>query len=374
MFRYIFPLLCGMVLLAGARADIVRLADLEKEAVKAPPAVATIYRKIIKTAEEPDAAVPAARQGLDLVEALLKIKDVPSRVALPAAERALQALAWLLRTRAPEAGEIQRRLDDKLLDVRQRRLAALALDARQSNAWQEALAFADGLLDEYPRNLVVGKQVRRFWTDCALHEKDGTKAQQLWQRSQQRFLDSPEMRPIQEMLEKQARQLRDEAAALGDGPAREKLSQALKLWPRLPGLRDAWLRREKKYVVLYVGVRQLPEFLSPATAWSDAEKQALELIFESLVQPANGPDALQWHEARLAARLPDAEALQRRIALRRDAYWSNGERLIPADVRHTIQLATARSSPIRSPSGSRLARSRGERWPLGMPARARLPG
>src|SRR5262249_8360129 len=41
--------------------------------------------------------------------------------------------------------------------------------------------------------------------------------------------------------------------------------------------------------ILYVGVRSLPEFLSPATAWTDAERQAVELLFESLVTVGTDP-------------------------------------------------------------------------------------
>ncbi|MBM4069334.1 MAG: hypothetical protein FJ271_10360 [Planctomycetes bacterium] len=350
MIRYTSSVLCAAILLGNARADIVRLTDLEKEAEKALPPVAVFYRTILKSAARPDASVPAARQGLDLVEALLKDKKVSSSVALPAAERALLALAWIVRMNAPDDGDLQRRLDDKLLDIRQRRLGVLAEEAKHANAWQEALAFADSLLDQYPRSLAVGKQVRRLWADVALSEADPHKARQLWLRAQQRFLDSPEMRPVQEMLQKQARQWLDETAKLDNGPALEKLSQAFKLWPRLSGLRDARRRREKRYVVVQVGVRQLPEFLSPATAVNDAEKLALDLIYEGLVQPTHSNETLQTHEARLAARLPESRPLHRRFTLRRDAYWSSGERVIPADVRHSIQLATDAKVPGRTSS------------------------
>lgn len=333
----------GVVLLIGAgtlplHADIVRLADLELDAAKAPRVIADFYRKIIKAAKEPDAAVPAARLGLDLVEAILKDKDIPLNQALPAAEQALRALAWLLQENSHDASDVRRQVDDKLLDVRQQRLKFLANDAKQANSWQNALAFADSMLDQYPRSLAVGKQVRSLWAECAL--ADSTKARPLWLRSQRLFLDNSEMRPVQEILEKRARQALDDAATLGDGPAREKLSQGLKLWPRLPGLLDAWLHRDKKYFILYVGVRQLPEFLSPATACTEAEKHALDLLFESLVQPADEAGTLQTHEARLAAALPEPRPLLRHIALRRDAYWSSGQRVLPSDVRHSVLLAT----------------------------------
>jgi ABC-type transport system substrate-binding protein len=137
---------------------------------------------------------------------------------------------------------------------------------------------------------------------------------------------------------------------LADGPARDKLAEALNSWPRLPGLRDAFLKREKKYQVLYVGVRQLPEFMSPATAWTDQEKQTLDLVFESLIAMTVDPVLGQRYEPRLALQLPAIESLKRRFALRRDAYWSDGERVTSPDIRHTVQLLSKADLPGRIPS------------------------
>jgi ABC-type oligopeptide transport system substrate-binding subunit len=143
---------------------------------------------------------------------------------------------------------------------------------------------------------------------------------------------------LHDKLRTRAAELVEEAAKLPDREAEEKLTAALSLWPRLAGARDALLQRRRQYAVLYVGVRRLPEFLSPATAWTDAEKQAVELLFEGLVHPAHRGDPGQRYETRLAEGLPAPEPLRRHVELRRDAYWSDGERVTSADVRHTVQL------------------------------------
>lgn len=71
--------------------------------------------------------------------------------------------------------------------------------------------------------------------------------------------------------------------------AREELARAAALDPNLDGLRE--LQRELRvgYPILYVGVRQYPLHMTPVTARVDSEKQAVELMFEGLLEEV--PDA-----------------------------------------------------------------------------------
>src|SRR5262249_7116974 len=108
--------------------------------------------------------------------------------------------------------------------------------------------------------------------------------------------------------------------------------------------------------ILYVGVRRLPEMFSPATAWTDAEKEAVELLFEGLVEAVHGK-GVERFEPRLAARLPAApeQALPgwtRTFPLRRDAYFSDGQRVSSVDVRHTVLLLSDPQRPGRDPAWS----------------------
>jgi peptide/nickel transport system substrate-binding protein len=88
--------------------------------------------------------------------------------------------------------------------------------------------------------------------------------------------------------------------------------------------------------VLYVGVRSLPERLSPATAWTDPERQAVELIFERLVREVYDDELGERYVPGLAEELPQVIPGGRRCRLARDAYWSNGKRVTAKDVRDTI--------------------------------------
>ncbi len=387
---------------------IFKLADLEKEALHAAPAVAELFRGLFPPADrfemangdkiwvapvpiylgsnpsfdgflelqvldkkpaevlnvrssELARATPFEQFALDKIAAFVSRVHVgltprrspDNRLSAVekwrAADKALQALAWFhesTRSRPLDGpspwNELSHRLEDKLLEARREFLQALVAEAKTTNQWQEAMSAANRLLDRYPHNPSVGRQIRTLWADRAMDQlkaKDYASARGLWERCRHHFLDGAEARPVQEGLQQQAQAWLEEAGSLADVPARDKLAQALALWPRLPGLRDELLRRHKKYAVLYVGVRRLPEFLSPATAWTDAEKQGLDLVFESLVQPLDQGQG-QHYQPRLAAGIPDLHPLYRRFSLRRDAYWSDGERVVPADLRHTVQLMT----------------------------------
>ena len=110
---------------------------------------------------------------------------------------------------------------------------------------------------------------------------------------------------------------------------------------RLPGLESA--QPEKKDDrVLVVAVRRLPEFVSPATAWTNAEKQVLPLLFEGLAEPT-GASLGARYRPELAADLPPGGGLQMRLRLRPGAKWSDGTPVTTADVRHTYALAAGRA-------------------------------
>ncbi len=96
--------------------------------------------------------------------------------------------------------------------------------------------------------------------------------------------------------------------------------------------------------VLYVAVPELPENLSPATAWTTAERAALDLLFSRLVQVRLEEPPGQRYETDLAAKLPERDGLHLHAQLREDRYWSDGERVTAADVRHTAYLLRATST------------------------------
>jgi ABC-type transport system substrate-binding protein len=96
--------------------------------------------------------------------------------------------------------------------------------------------------------------------------------------------------------------------------------------------------------VLYVAVPELPENLSPATAWTSAERQALDLLFSRLVRVRLDEPPGQRYESDLATKLPERDGLRQHVQLRHDAFWSDGEHVTAADVRHTAQLLRSTST------------------------------
>jgi peptide/nickel transport system substrate-binding protein len=77
---------------------------------------------------------------------------------------------------------------------------------------------------------------------------------------------------------------REKKAAGDDRTARDELARTIALDPDLDGIREMQKLLQVEYPMLYVGVRQYPKNMSPATARLDSEKQAVELIFEGLLE------------------------------------------------------------------------------------------
>ncbi len=119
--------------------------------------------------------------------------------------------------------------------------------------------------------------------------------------------------------------------------AQDELRQAELIYPYLPGLKDVQVDVANDNPTLKVGVRELPLNLSPATAFNEAEKQAVELMFESLYELGPEPDGGRFRPA-LARGRPGLVALGREIVLPRDAFWSNGKPITSADVVSTLRL------------------------------------
>ncbi|MBI3408099.1 MAG: ABC transporter substrate-binding protein [Planctomycetes bacterium] len=264
-------------------------------------------------------------------------KDLAERVRLQSAEHLLRAVLVFhqgTRRRIPLTTdpwrELKEPLEKRLLEVRRALLADFAKEAESKKRWDDTIALANawGLND-------VARECWIRFADERLAAGDFSAVRKILDRLEEDVLPSPLTEPIRKALQKRAETLFREAK---DGGAQANLDEALKLWPRLTGARDELARRTNTYKVLYVAVPELPEMLSPATAWTDTEKQALELLFEGLVRIRHEETVGQTYEPLLAREVPLPRGLGRRFALARDASWSDGERLTAVDVRHTLQL------------------------------------
>jgi ABC-type transport system substrate-binding protein len=103
--------------------------------------------------------------------------------------------------------------------------------------------------------------------------------------------------------------------------ARKLVGLAAVLGPDLPGVRDVQRVVINAFPVLYVGVPKLPELMSPAAARTDTERQACELIFESLVCEAPDLRTGTAYRAALADGPPHTSTLGREFRLVGDARW-----------------------------------------------------
>ncbi len=298
-------------------------ADLPKLAKTWPPAWAALIADIVPA--RPD----FEKDVLVKLDALLRT-DKPSTESYRRAELVLTATLRhheSVRRAAPLADHPSQAMQTELQD----RLATLRKDwLKHLGDSAQALALADAWLPVTAQDSPLRPAILRLWIDRAkdaIEKKDYTTARTLLFRSETNF-DGAAAVPIRQPLRDRAESLFKEAQTLPDAQAIRLLEETLQLWRRLPDARDTLERRKGTYRTLFVGVRALPEQLSPATVCTVAEKQALDLLFDRLYRAEKHRYAPQ-----LAAALPGQA-----IPLRRDVYWSSGERVTAADLRHTALL------------------------------------
>ena len=116
------------------------------------------------------------------------------------------------------------------------------------------------------------------------------------------------------------------------------LRKAETIDPDAPGIEEVRVRLRGK--VLYVGVGKLPERMSPATATTDAEKWAVELMFEGLLETVPDTEVIRYRPT-LAETMPAVMPLGRSFTLPRNVRWSRDieDPVVDArDVRVTLDL------------------------------------
>ncbi len=268
--------------------------------------------------------------------------------------------------------EVQQQLETKLQRVRLDKLAALT----ETKDWGLCYGYAATLIDKYSNQKKVLLEVTKLLASVAKEslEAASTADKSLWAEKftevrkrllllDQQFPDSQEVKDLRKELSEKAAALVAEANKLKDPKAKKDLLEtAQNIYPQLPGLRDQLLQISNNYPILYVGVHDLPEKLSPALAYTDSEKQVVELLFESLVKLRYRPDVGQRYEAGLAAGLPRLVPLGRQFELTRNAQWAagkylsqvDGQAVTATDVRKTVQLLSDPNWPGRIPEWANL--------------------
>jgi ABC-type oligopeptide transport system substrate-binding subunit len=233
----------------------------------------------------------------------------------------------------------------------QERLARVRIDwLAQPRDDAEALRLADTWLPVTPADSPLCNAILKLWlgqATAALEKKDYPAARAWLNRLEANFEDA-KIDAVHKPLRARAEGLLKDAQAMPDPQAIRTLEEALELWPRLPDARDALERRKGTYRTLVVGVRALPTQLSPATSSTEVEVQSLALLFDTLYHAEQQAPLGRRYRPRLAIDLPTDAGLSSAIGLRRDVFWSSGERVTAADLRHTALLMNKDDAPGRS--------------------------
>lgn len=359
----------------GAKVEFTGLLRVQPADAPGKPEKSLLFSsKVIESVEHYE------QRALKKVEQFLKSKldrepaDSPkhlSRAEMQAAAEKVLTAVLRFHDSARERGlrvgagwdDVKKSLQSRLLKLQMDELNTLA-DARD---WLGALELAERLRDMYPKEPAVHAAVARVQvlqieealkggkdTDFILvrHNLDRMDKEVL-------SLGGNEAEPVRRRVEAIRQRLRNRATDLwkeADRLSAKDKPRALALMqtaeaidPQLPGLRDSFDRLSDAYPVLFVGVRNLPEHLSPALASTDVERQAGELLFEGLVRPVFDPKVGQRFEASLAAGAPRLVPHGRQFQLARGACWSDGEPVLAADVHETVRMLKDRDWVGRSP-------------------------
>jgi len=346
MMRFSLPFaLLIIALITPMPGAAQRYHELPKLAANWPPAWAALVNDIVP------ARADFEKDVLDKLDALMKAEP-PTKETYPFADIVLSATLrhhLSIRRTAPLSDSSIPAMQIELQD----RLAALRKDwldhLRANGHADDALRLADAWLPNAATNGPVRSAILRLWVDQAQAARDKMNyltARGWLDRIEREFDDASSAEPIRKALHDRAETMVKESQSQPDAPALRSLEEAITLWPRLPDARDALERRKGSYRTLVVGVRALPEQLSPALAETVVERQALELLFDRLYQVEQHTLGKRYRPE-LALSLPTG-ALTASLALRRDVYWSSGDRLNAADIRHTALLMNQPDAAGRS--------------------------
>jgi len=239
---------------------------------------------------------------------------------------------------------IQEKVRKQLLSVVMERLQLIV----EKGDWDEALALASQLSERFPgaddqRRIAkpLGTLVEQKLRGVTTND---TKKYEEVQRQLKSIAD---LFPLSDSTEGVAKALYDQADNLvrEARASREKdpekaarlVQQAEEICPQYPGIHGLYIEYAGNYPILRVGVPQLPVHLSPALARTESEMQAIEMMFESLVQLQADPDGGTFVR-QLASTRPQALPLGREFLLSSQLYWSNGKPLNALAVRDTVNL------------------------------------
>jgi peptide/nickel transport system substrate-binding protein len=266
-----------------------------------------------------------------------------AETVLAAADRFHASAVEKQDRRGEEWKDVGRRLHERLFDIQKQRLDAFAAAGDWDGASAYARTLADAYRDPKERAAVADRLVKMIQNTINTGTEDDR-----WREARQRlrFLEevlpgTEALRTVTTGLRQQAQTLLDQAKALRtaekfqEATARMELAAAID--PGLPGLAQEMASLDRDHPVLRVGVRDLPINLVPGLATTDADRRAVELMYEGLVKLHAEPGAGQRYEPCLAGGAPRLIPLGREFRIARGATWSDGTPVTVGDVNATLQ-------------------------------------
>jgi ABC-type transport system substrate-binding protein len=276
------------------------------------------------------------------------------------------------RREGEEWDAVEKELKQKLFDVELQQLE----DLLEADDWENGYTQAKHLFD-YPSE-AAKKRVAKVLADYVQKElPKGSLNTDRVRQLQERLKELEQLNPggpASQMLggtfEANARKLYEVGLKMVEkkqvAEAIVQFKKAMELRPQLPGLEDAYLKALDRHPILRVGVRSLPLNMAPGLAWTESERQAVELLFEGLLKAC--PEAPSEDDPRpglhylpcLADSRPQLLSRRqgplpgRQFHIARDTYWSDSNRLKANDIVRTVRYLKNPKMPGYTPAWAEL--------------------
>ncbi|WP_168219284.1 ABC transporter substrate-binding protein [Limnoglobus roseus] len=244
--------------------------------------------------------------------------------------------------------QVRAKVADTLSAVRLTRLKL----ASERKDWALVRSLGSRMTSLYPNNLKLLEEVfTARLAEALLAATESEKpaelenARDLLSEFESRFPGSKSetAESIREALKEKAKNLFEQASVALRQNDQKRAQQLIRtvetIDPGHAGLRDLQGQLTGAYSVLYVGARHLPERMTPLTARFPSERQAVDLIFEPLLEALPDDSYGVKYRPVLANAMPTAAGLSRDFTLVKTAEWAGlgREYLDATDVAGTLK-------------------------------------
>jgi len=239
-------------------------------------------------------------------------------------------------------------LAKELLQVRIAQLSALAGEEQ----WEAGIALADRLHNQFPADMKT--PIQEFYLAYAgslLDNEDYLGAYKVYKSLGQKYsiVPTPGNRVERRMVDRARQRFEEGRRLVAEGKRSEALKaleDAAQAWPELRGLREFMRDLNKTSPTLVVGVRHLPEQISPTTAATDADRMAVRLVFEPLLRC--GPTGQEGYMGPLGDE-PRRVENSWEFTIPEGVKWSDGQPVTSDDVLRSAELIMKPGTPLYNP-------------------------